>query len=192
MAPPRTARLGLDRVRPAPVCRDGGEGADRDWGTETALDGARRPSGLWQARADRDVGAGISGHWLSVDPGLVMATGVVPEGRISPACTGIWNDTQAFIGSQGVLAGVQLPHAGRKASTRMIGQPVIDVSSGATTTWLRSTATRWRTQRRTPGCSPGAHHYAFLGSTCRSVVNNPPLAYSVTERKYGEHRGQHE
>jgi 2,4-dienoyl-CoA reductase-like NADH-dependent reductase (Old Yellow Enzyme family) len=58
--------------------------------------------------------------------GLVMAeaTAVVPEGRISPHDTGIWNDEQArgwrrvvdFVHAQGALAGLQLAHAGRKAS----------------------------------------------------------------------------
>lgn len=53
------------------------------------------------------------------------ATAVVPEGRISPADTGIWNDEQQaawahivdFVHGQGALAGIQLAHAGRKAST---------------------------------------------------------------------------
>lgn len=59
--------------------------------------------------------------------GLVFteATAVSPEGRISPADTGLWNDAQrdawarvaAFIASQGAVAGIQLAHAGRKAST---------------------------------------------------------------------------
>lgn len=59
--------------------------------------------------------------------GLVIAeaSGISPEGRISPADTGIWNDEQAaawqrivtFIHSQGAHAGIQLAHAGRKAST---------------------------------------------------------------------------
>ncbi|MFJ8074157.1 NADH:flavin oxidoreductase/NADH oxidase [Streptomyces sp. NPDC096176] len=56
---------------------------------------------------------------------LVEATAVSPEGRISPADLGIWNDTQvqafrritAFLGSQGTVPGIQLAHAGRKAST---------------------------------------------------------------------------
>lgn len=58
--------------------------------------------------------------------GLVMAeaTAVSPEGRISDHDTGIWNDAQAdawaritrFIGSQGAASGLQLAHAGRKAS----------------------------------------------------------------------------
>jgi 2,4-dienoyl-CoA reductase-like NADH-dependent reductase (Old Yellow Enzyme family) len=60
--------------------------------------------------------------------GLVMseATAVVPEGRISLQDAGIWNDVQAtdyrritdFVHSQGAVAGIQLAHAGRKASTR--------------------------------------------------------------------------
>jgi 2,4-dienoyl-CoA reductase-like NADH-dependent reductase (Old Yellow Enzyme family) len=59
--------------------------------------------------------------------GLVMveATGVSPEGRISPGDTGIWSHEHArafqpiasFIKAQGAVAGIQLAHAGRKAST---------------------------------------------------------------------------
>src|SRR6266850_369182 len=59
--------------------------------------------------------------------GLVMveATAVTPEGRISPADSGIWSDNHidgflaiaSFIKSQGSVAGIQLAHAGRKAST---------------------------------------------------------------------------
>ena len=59
--------------------------------------------------------------------GLVLteATAVTPEGRISPYDAGIWSDEQAkdyrritdFIRSQGALPGIQLAHAGRKAST---------------------------------------------------------------------------
>ena len=60
--------------------------------------------------------------------GLVLteATAVSPEGRISPVDTGIWNDGQAqawsrivdFVHGQGAPVGMQLAHAGRKASTR--------------------------------------------------------------------------
>jgi 2,4-dienoyl-CoA reductase-like NADH-dependent reductase (Old Yellow Enzyme family) len=59
--------------------------------------------------------------------GLVMveATGVTPEGRISPHDSGIWSDAHRaafapiarFIKEQGAVAGIQLAHAGRKAST---------------------------------------------------------------------------
>ncbi|MDH6553082.1 NADH:flavin oxidoreductase/NADH oxidase [Streptomyces sp. SAI-041] len=56
---------------------------------------------------------------------IVEATGVSPEGRITPYDLGIWNDTQVeafrritrFLVSQGTVPGIQLAHAGRKAST---------------------------------------------------------------------------
>lgn len=59
--------------------------------------------------------------------GLVMmeATAVSPEGRISPADAGIWRSSQAqayarivdFMAACGAVPGIQLAHAGRKAST---------------------------------------------------------------------------
>jgi 2,4-dienoyl-CoA reductase-like NADH-dependent reductase (Old Yellow Enzyme family) len=77
---------------------------------------------------------GVVGDWHLVHlgsmaaggAGLVIAeaTGVSPEARISDEDTGIWNDEQRdawarivnFIHSQGAAAGIQLAHAGRKAS----------------------------------------------------------------------------
>ena len=59
--------------------------------------------------------------------GLVFteATAVTPEGRISPEDLGIWKDDHVemlarivgFVHAQGSIAGMQLAHAGRKAST---------------------------------------------------------------------------
>ncbi|MFC3703241.1 NADH:flavin oxidoreductase/NADH oxidase [Devosia honganensis] len=59
--------------------------------------------------------------------GLVIAeaTGVLPEGRISYGDLGLWKDEQIaplariveFLHAQGAAAGIQLAHAGRKAST---------------------------------------------------------------------------
>lgn len=54
------------------------------------------------------------------------ATAVVPEGRISAQDAGIWNDAQAeawravveAVHAQGAAIGIQLAHAGRKASVR--------------------------------------------------------------------------
>ena len=56
---------------------------------------------------------------------MVEATAISPEGRITYACLGLWDDAQiaplariaAFLKSQGAAAGIQLGHAGRKAST---------------------------------------------------------------------------
>jgi 2,4-dienoyl-CoA reductase-like NADH-dependent reductase (Old Yellow Enzyme family) len=59
-------------------------------------------------------------------PGLVMieASAVVPEGRITPEDSGIWNDSHVepiakvveFAHAMGQKIGIQLAHAGRKAS----------------------------------------------------------------------------
>ena len=55
---------------------------------------------------------------------MAEATAVSPEGRISPHDLGIWKDGHIdalaritrFIAAQGAIAGIQLAHAGRKAS----------------------------------------------------------------------------
>lgn len=56
---------------------------------------------------------------------IAEATAVLPEARISPQDLGIWSDVHIeplaritrFIHAQGSVAGIQLAHAGRKAST---------------------------------------------------------------------------
>ena len=55
---------------------------------------------------------------------IVEATAVTAEGRITPKDMGIWSDEHVeplariarFVHSQGAIAGIQLAHAGRKAS----------------------------------------------------------------------------
>ncbi|WP_347305564.1 NADH:flavin oxidoreductase/NADH oxidase [Corynebacterium sp. SA-MJD20WY100] len=82
-----------------------------------------------------DAEDGVVGQWHRVHYGaraaggfglvIAEATAVVPEGRISPRDAGIWNDEQVAAWSQvtdiihamGAKAGIQLGHAGRKAST---------------------------------------------------------------------------
>lgn len=75
--------------------------------------------------------------------GLVVAeaTAVVPEGRISPRDLGLWNEDQAaafarladIVHGHGARFGVQLAHAGRKASTHpwLPGFPEGSVPVGA-------------------------------------------------------------
>ena len=78
---------------------------------------------------------GLSNDWQLVHlgaratggAGLVIAeaTAVEPRGRISPHDAGIWSDAHVeplqrltkFIKQQGAVAGIQIAHAGRKAST---------------------------------------------------------------------------
>jgi 2,4-dienoyl-CoA reductase-like NADH-dependent reductase (Old Yellow Enzyme family) len=55
---------------------------------------------------------------------IVEATGVAPEGRITPGCLGLWSDAHIeplariakFVQEHGAVAGIQIAHAGRKAS----------------------------------------------------------------------------
>ncbi len=85
--------------------------------------------------------------------GLVIAeaSGVVPEGRISPGDTGLWNAEQVaaweritrFLHDQGASAGIQLAHAGRKASTTAPwdgGNTVSEADGGWRTVSSTSTA----------------------------------------------------
>src|ERR1700691_3177373 len=79
--------------------------------------------------------------------GLVLteATAVLPEGRITPQDLGIWKDDHIeplarivrFIHEQGGVAGMQLAHAGRKASTYRPweGNGAIPESEGAGAMW---------------------------------------------------------
>lgn len=77
---------------------------------------------------------GMPGSWQQLHLGsraiggagliFVEASAVAPEGRITPWCTGIWNDEQAaawktivdVCHSHGAKVAMQLAHAGRKAS----------------------------------------------------------------------------
>ena len=77
---------------------------------------------------------GVASDWHLVQLGsravggagliIAEATAVTPEGRITPGCAGLWNDEQivplkrnnAFIREHGAVTGIQIAHAGRKAS----------------------------------------------------------------------------
>jgi 2,4-dienoyl-CoA reductase-like NADH-dependent reductase (Old Yellow Enzyme family) len=88
---------------------------------------------------------GQADHWHLVHYGgravggaglvIVEATAVCPEGRISPADLGLWNEHHVdalkpiteFIKTQGSVAAIQLAHAGRKACTNspwLGGKPI--------------------------------------------------------------------
>jgi 2,4-dienoyl-CoA reductase-like NADH-dependent reductase (Old Yellow Enzyme family) len=55
---------------------------------------------------------------------IVEATAVAPEGRITPGCMGLWGEKHIeplariakFVKAHGAVAGIQIAHAGRKAS----------------------------------------------------------------------------
>ena len=70
---------------------------------------------------------------------IVEATGVEPRGRITPGCLGLWSDEHVpglrrivdFIHGQGAKAGIQIGHAGRKASCAVPWQGGLPLTEGA-------------------------------------------------------------
>ncbi len=84
--------------------------------------------------------------------GLVLteAAAVSPEGRISPDDLGIWSDAHVeplaritrFVRSPGRVAGIQLAHAGRKASTLRSVERQAAASRSPT-----AVGSRWRPRR---------------------------------------------
>ncbi|MCC3771471.1 NADH:flavin oxidoreductase/NADH oxidase [Streptomyces sp. UNOC14_S4] len=99
------------------------------------------PNRIWMApmcqysAADHGPDTGVPTDWHFAHlaaravggAGLILAeaTAVSPDGRISPADLGLWNDRQAeafrritaFLEEHGTVPAIQLAHAGRKAST---------------------------------------------------------------------------
>ena len=77
---------------------------------------------------------GVANEWHYVHLGsravggaglvIVEATAVAPEGRITPGCLGLWSEKHIeplariakFVKQHGAVAGIQIAHAGRKAS----------------------------------------------------------------------------
>lgn len=90
--------------------------------------------------------------------GLVMveATAVEARGRISPADMGLWSDAHIeplariarFVSEQGAVPGIQLAHAGRKASTAVPWAEAVP-SPTPTAGGRRSPRARSRSLRRT-------------------------------------------
>lgn len=78
-------------------------------------------------------------------PGFLMveATAVEPEGRITPQDSGLWKDSQIeplknvieFAHSQSQIMGVQIAHAGRKASTVPPWQSFADLATEKVGGW---------------------------------------------------------
>ncbi|MEI7453295.1 MAG: NADH:flavin oxidoreductase/NADH oxidase [Actinomycetes bacterium] len=142
---------------------------------------------------------GIVGDWHLVTlgayatgkAGLVMAeaTGVSPQARISVACPGIWNDDQVvawkritnFIHSQGVKAGIQLAHAGRKASTQspFLGGQVLAPKEGG---WETLSATdKPFHDMSTPKAMDQADIDRTIGDFTKAAANADKAGFDVIE-----------
>ncbi|MEA9885285.1 NADH:flavin oxidoreductase/NADH oxidase [Xanthomonas campestris pv. raphani] len=87
-------------------------------------------------------------HYASMARGgaglvIVEATGVSPEGRITPGCLGLWNDAQAeglagiaaSISAAGAVPAIQIGHAGRKASANLPWEGDDHIADGDARGW---------------------------------------------------------
>ena len=126
----------------------------------TAASTALPPTGTWCTWA--------AGPWAAPASSFSEATAVSPEGRISPEDLGIWKDEHmpmlqritAFIVAQGSVPGIQLAHAGRKASTYSpwTGDGVVPESQGG---WPVVGAQRRGVRRQLPAAqSPGRSRHS--------------------------------
>ena len=108
-----------NRVAVAPMCQ------------YSAIDGVPQP---WHRQH--------LGGLMASGAGVVVAeaTGVAPEGRITHGCTGLWNDMQERVFADIVrdmkavgagLVGLQLAHAGRKASSQRPWEGGAPIPAGA-------------------------------------------------------------
>ncbi|ELU42297.1 NADH:flavin oxidoreductase/NADH oxidase [Rhizoctonia solani AG-1 IA] len=102
-----------------------------------------------------------------VGPVMLEATAIVPEGRISPECPGIWSDSQIapmkrivdFIHGQGTVVGIQLSHAGRKASTLAPWISAAQKATGNKTMVATEEQNGWPTQVVGPSEIPFGDNY---------------------------------
>ncbi|MDM7832294.1 NADH:flavin oxidoreductase/NADH oxidase [Cellulomonas edaphi] len=111
---------------------------------------------------------------------LTEATAVAPEGRISPQDTGIWNDEQVvawrritdFVHARGTHVGIQLAHAGRKASTYapfVPGDGTVPVAEGG-----------WEALAPSPVAFPGLAAPAELSA---AAVARIPRQFAAATRR---------
>lgn len=132
---------------------------------------------------------GVPGDWHLVHlgsfarggAGLVVAeaSGIVPEGRITPWCGGLWGDEHIaswrritdFIHSQGAKAGIQLAHAGRKGSTHRAwsGEGTVPVNEGG-----------WETVAPSPIAFPGYEPPRELSA---DEIRSLPGAWAAAARR---------
>jgi 2,4-dienoyl-CoA reductase-like NADH-dependent reductase (Old Yellow Enzyme family) len=110
---------------------------------------------------------------------LTEATAVTPEGRISPEDLGLWSDAHAealapvvdFVHGQGTPVGVQLAHAGRKASTYAPwrGRNSVPVDDGGWTALA-------------PSAAPFGH-YAVPRAMTREDIARTVAAFAAAARR---------
>ena len=158
-----------NRIVVAPMCQYSAEdGLGGDWHIQNA--GAKAAGG-----------AGIV---------FLEATHVAAEARISPGCLGLWNDAQqalaarlaAVIAMSGAVPGIQIAHAGRKASTAVPwqgGRPVLPEAGGWTP--LGPTATPFYEGAPAPHALNEAELAGIAGQFAASTRRAREAGFKVVE-----------
>jgi 2,4-dienoyl-CoA reductase-like NADH-dependent reductase (Old Yellow Enzyme family) len=118
------------------------------------------------------------------------ATAVSPEGRISPADLGIWDDDHVkafhrithFIKSENAIPGIQLAHAGRKASTKIpwMGDGIVSKSAGG---WevIAPSATKFSDNYPQPTEMTLADMKAVVRQWCEATRRSLDAGFQVVE-----------
>jgi 2,4-dienoyl-CoA reductase-like NADH-dependent reductase (Old Yellow Enzyme family) len=125
--------------------------------------------------------------------GLVIseATAVVPEGRISPHDLGIWSDAHVpmlrqiteFVREQGAVIGVQLAHAGRKASTHRPwdGHGIVPPDQGGWTNVMAPSAIAYSPQYPEPTALDAAGIAEVIGAFHDAATRALDAGFQVIE-----------
>ena len=114
---------------------------------------------------------------------IVEATAVTRDGRITPGDLGIWSDEHVeplariarFVHSQGAVAGIQLAHAGRKASCDLPWQGGAGLTTPAAGGWPVVGPSAVAIRRGQPGAE-GVGRSRHRGD-CRGIRGRPPNAH---------------
>lgn len=122
---------------------------------------------------------------------MAEATAVSPEGRISPHDLGIWNDGHIdalaritrFIAAQGAAAGIQLAHAGRKASVDAPwrGGRVLDEHEGGWRPILAPSAEAFSARTPVPVEMGHDHIERIIGDFRRAAERALAAGFQVVE-----------
>ena len=123
---------------------------------------------------------------------IAEATGVTPEGRITPNCLGIWKDEHIpglkrmtdFVRAHGAVPGIQLAHAGVKASRRRPLDPrsnsFVDLEDGG---WqpVGPTSTRYGRDGLAPQALTVDEIHAITGSFAAAAQRAVAAGFGVVE-----------
>ena len=122
---------------------------------------------------------------------IVEATAVTPEGRITPQDLGLWKEEQIaplaritrFLHSQGAYAGIQLAHAGRKASMSQPWMPerLVPPAEGGWTEIYAPSATAFDRHYGTPHALEAAGIDRIVDAFAQSAARALAAGFDLLE-----------